>query len=388
MSSLELKNDTKKIILRHKVPADNNCLFSSFLFLTEGSFNFQSCRQLRIICADVIKSQPELYDIVLLGQSNADYCDWIREAKNWGGEFEIAILADHFNVEVAIVPWRGSQVVYGSAPGRKGRLYLLYTGQHYDPLVAEGLTMFPANSNDWDMAAAQCAAQAQVEHKRRLTQRVRKALKCEECGSVVESDAYADHCNTVHADDEEFSYRVSEVEIVEEEDAPLPAGAFDLKLAHTFVNIPSQPLSSLAPAPFTAAPLPELCGPGIDCKQEQVFATLEHFLLFHKFALTEPAKAVQLLVASARELELLAAVGGRADWDEVKARVLNAGTWLKLAGSAAARQALSATGSKTIVCVDAQDRWLGVEASGGVGKGKNALGLLLTEFRSVFHSDG
>ena len=55
---------------------------------------------------------------------------------NWGGENEIVTLSERFGVEVAVVSCESFTVlVYGQAPGRD-RVHLLYTGQHYDPIVS------------------------------------------------------------------------------------------------------------------------------------------------------------------------------------------------------------------------------------------------------------
>ena len=57
---------------------------------------------------------------------------------NWGGENEICFLCEKFNVEIQVVMMgaASSALTYGQgASSRRGRIYLLYTGQHYDALV-------------------------------------------------------------------------------------------------------------------------------------------------------------------------------------------------------------------------------------------------------------
>ena len=61
---------------------------------------------------------------------------WIRNEMNWGGENEIVTLSEYFGVEVAVVSCESFTVlVYGQEAGRN-RIHLLYTGQHYDPIVS------------------------------------------------------------------------------------------------------------------------------------------------------------------------------------------------------------------------------------------------------------
>ena len=53
------------------------------------------------------------------------------------GEAELLVLGAHFKVEVAVINCESlSVLVYGSGSAVvKGRIYVLYTGQHYDPVV-------------------------------------------------------------------------------------------------------------------------------------------------------------------------------------------------------------------------------------------------------------
>jgi hypothetical protein len=52
---------------------------------------------------------------------------------SWGGEIELGILSQHFDVELCVVSMEPLYLL--PFPGAKAKHYLLYTGQHYDPLV-------------------------------------------------------------------------------------------------------------------------------------------------------------------------------------------------------------------------------------------------------------
>ena len=72
--------------------------------------------------------------------------DWIRDETHWGGEPEVSMLSDIFDVEITVAACDAMQVLrYGGGQGRKV-VYLLYTGQHYDPLIGpppEHRRLFP-----------------------------------------------------------------------------------------------------------------------------------------------------------------------------------------------------------------------------------------------------
>ena len=87
------------MLQRRKVPADNNCLFTAFSFLCEGtSSEIQlsvAARKLRRVCADTVLADPDpLLRAALLGFDSVDaYGEWIQNTHHWGGEPEVLMLA-------------------------------------------------------------------------------------------------------------------------------------------------------------------------------------------------------------------------------------------------------------------------------------------------------
>jgi len=57
---------------------------------------------------------------------------------SWGGEIELGILSQHFDAELCVVSMEPLYLL--PFPGSKAKHYLLYTGQHYDPLVGAATT--------------------------------------------------------------------------------------------------------------------------------------------------------------------------------------------------------------------------------------------------------
>ena len=120
------------------MPNDNSCLFYALAYLCEGASASPAVEQrLRATCAAAVLADPDPDTRALfLGKSVAEYTEWIKNRFHWGGESEIIVLAEKYGVEIAVVSCKMMRVlVYGQGPSATHRIYLLYTAQHYDPLV-------------------------------------------------------------------------------------------------------------------------------------------------------------------------------------------------------------------------------------------------------------
>ena len=229
-------------LVRGSVKADNSCLFAATARLCEGveaEMPLKACaRQLRAMCADAVLADPDPETrALMLGHESVDkYCDWIRMDHNWGGEPEVVMLASHFGVEVNVVSCESLSLLrYGAADGgdgaaTKGSIYLLYTGQHYDPLLGEDGTLVFAAAAAGDAGAAAAAAAREAagldlarQHnkeaaERALEKRVNR-LKCMGCGAILtDAAAFQEHCTAVEHDDD-FAYDCEEVKITETVDS-------------------------------------------------------------------------------------------------------------------------------------------------------------------------
>ena len=131
--------------VRIPIPKDNNCLFTSIAYLCcDGVQDESVARSLRkkiadCILRDRITNNPPKYTDLLLGKPPLESCEWIKDDANWSGENEILILSEHYNVEITVIMMGDNVtgITYGETRGslRSGRIFLLYTGQHYDALV-------------------------------------------------------------------------------------------------------------------------------------------------------------------------------------------------------------------------------------------------------------
>ena len=165
---------TDMLPVRIPIAKDNHCLFNSIAYLCcDGAQGESVARSLRNGIADHITNDPQTYNEVMLGMSRADYCKWIKDELNWGGENEICILCEHFNVEIQVICMgeNSSSLTYGETHDthrvRTGRIFLLYSGQHYDALVGHELDeaggritkMFPVGISEMCSLALACGVQ-------------------------------------------------------------------------------------------------------------------------------------------------------------------------------------------------------------------------------------
>lgn len=187
-------------IVRESAASDNDCLFTSIIYLLSSSDNSGpkqsslTATNLRQVCAQTVSQVNnffgEVSNEVVLGQTVQEYQKWIMDPFHWGGENEILILARHFNVEIKVVSCESLTVLsYNSEIQEKkliGKLYLLYTGQHYDPIVGinqggEKILLFPENyaaQETVEREALVIAADVQKERKKAMEGQHAKKLKC------------------------------------------------------------------------------------------------------------------------------------------------------------------------------------------------------------------
>lgn len=164
-------------IIRQRVANDNSCLFTSIDFLITGQFNANASSQLRTQCVQIISTDPK-YDELRLGMPVEEYCQWILRDTSWGGEVEIMILAELNGVQISVIHLDSlTLLTYSpSNPQACGRIYLLYTGQHYDALLGDrGTRVF---SSPVDAAALACATRYKQAWDAELRTRIRKRIKC------------------------------------------------------------------------------------------------------------------------------------------------------------------------------------------------------------------
>lgn len=371
------------IAVRRSVPNDNSCLFWAVAYLTEGEVGRAKAKELREVCAqDALKdSDPQTRALLLGFNSVEEYATWIRNEFHWGGENEILCLAKHYCVEVAVVCCESMHVLtYGSdLPLCSARIYLLYTGQHYDPIVSGNAADVAVEQEQkrqkkgdksLESGALKIAKRHVEEAAKKAKQRRAKKIKCGGCGALLsDAEAFASHCGEVEHDDD-FAYDCEEVEVVIEEGDELPEGSIDLNADHiySFSNTGKDPLCHAYPASFTLH--------GVS------FPSMEHYWQASPFLGLDDALVKQIAMASLDDAMILAGgAEGRSDWRDQRQEVLQQGLEAKAAESSTFKEALLSTGEKTLVYLDT-DPWAGMMAPGGLATGQNYVGKALMELRS------
>eukprot|EP00656_Telonema_subtile_P024747 TRINITY_DN26919_c0_g1_i1.p1 TRINITY_DN26919_c0_g1~~TRINITY_DN26919_c0_g1_i1.p1 ORF type:complete len:417 (-),score=90.99 TRINITY_DN26919_c0_g1_i1:117-1367(-) len=395
-----LSGNMERVVQKVTVPDDNDCLFSALAYLTSEDATYSPAGNmvLRKYCAEIVASDPELYAEWVLGMENAAYQQWIVNKFNWGGENEIIIIGPRkFKLEVCVVSMESfTTLVYGAdGEDLRGRVYLLYTGQHYEPLVAawpEGCAVPEGQEGHqrvWpvgpdpatETACIEVARVVAVEKARKAAQRSKKVLKCGGCGALCDdTDAFQVHCGEVEHDDE-FMFDCSEVEVVLEADEQMDPNAIDLTSDSTaaLYNHPSQPLACSAPGfPIEVDGL--------------TYPSVMHFWHCSKFtplATSPNAQALTDLQAKIRaaetseDAERVATYSDctTVNWDSAaKREAALVGMRAKFVQHSSACDTLLATADKRLVFLD-QDTWAGVDNTGGLPKGKNTLGEVLQQVR-------
>jgi ubiquitin thioesterase OTU1 len=353
---------TPSALARRHVAADNNCLFTTCAYLCEGltsEFDLRAAaRRLRSVCGEAVLADPDpATRALLLGHDTVlSYDAWIRVESHWGGEPEVLMLAEHFGVEIVLTSCETLRSsTYAAAGGASTRIFILYTGQHYDPLVGVGgegehrkLPM-DAPMGSLSASAVEIAKEHNAEAERRRKQRRVKRLRCGGCGAIVaDNPAFQVHCGEVeHADD--FTYECEQVEVVLEEEDQLPEGNVDLEApsVHSFYNTCGEGELSLSMR-CTLAPF-ELGGPRYD--------TLEDCIM---------ADAIIDLPIADRRAAVMDAVRAQYGSDA--------------AASSGLRAHLLGTGDKMLACIDLNP-FLGIQAAGGISTGENHLGKALMAVR-------
>lgn len=126
------------------MPRDNSCLFHSIYHLlvinaassSSSSSSIKSPFALRELIANMVACDPTKYNTVFLGSPNELYQQHILNENTWGGAVEINIFSQHFQAEIiAFDATYLREDVYGEGLGYSRRVFLLYSGDHYDALV-------------------------------------------------------------------------------------------------------------------------------------------------------------------------------------------------------------------------------------------------------------
>ena len=118
------------------VNADNSCLFSSIAYLIDrDNFSESSGLIFRLAIVDYIKDNNNIKDD-FLGMNKDEYINKMENPDCWGGAIELKLFSDILEVQIASIDIQSGRVdIFGETKNYTRRIYVLYNGIHYDPLV-------------------------------------------------------------------------------------------------------------------------------------------------------------------------------------------------------------------------------------------------------------
>lgn len=183
-------------LLRFPVPGDNSCLFHSVGFLLFGGAVGERSMALREEVASEVLANREFWTPVILGRSNDDYASYIRRPTTWGGATELFILSSRYKVEIVAVEVRSSVAYHFGEFKYEKRIFLIYSGCHYDALVlGTGVEptsrLLPAAEPRFKESAMAVAAEARAN--KQFVDIGALQLKCADCGFGVNGEGAVAH---------------------------------------------------------------------------------------------------------------------------------------------------------------------------------------------------
>eukprot|EP00808_Paulinella_micropora_P012788 g77087.t1 len=178
-------------IIKRDIKDDNSCLFNAIGYVLDNR-NRQAASLLRQVVASIVVSQKERFGEGILegGRSPAAYAEYILDADKWGGSVELQILSEYYEAEIAAADIVSKNIyIYGQGKGYKKRVYLAYSGIHYDALVmnehdasdeSKDVTIFASNNSQVEAAVRKFITQ---KHENKMFTNVQRfSLRCDECG--------------------------------------------------------------------------------------------------------------------------------------------------------------------------------------------------------------
>lgn len=149
--------------------------------------------------AEYILARPLTYTAAVLGQKPSDYAHWIRQSDKWGGAIELSIFSEIYGVEIASFDVQtGRMDLFGEGRGFGNRVYLQYTGIHYEAFAqspkpdapqSQDTTIFSSTDLDVLEQVRELVQVAKAAH--RYTDTSRFALRCDDCRVGLKGQAEA-----------------------------------------------------------------------------------------------------------------------------------------------------------------------------------------------------
>lgn len=177
------------ILLLRVMPDDNSCLFRAIA--TAVMSGLDTMTELRSMVAQTIQANSGKYTKVILDNKDPDdYCRWIQTEDAWGGQIELDILSQQFDIEICSIDVQSLRIdrYNETAPNR---CVLVYSGIHYDTIALsfaglppeEDVKIFdPAIKEEVLSGALKLCKELQKQHY--YTDTAGFKIKCNDCGTL------------------------------------------------------------------------------------------------------------------------------------------------------------------------------------------------------------
>tara|TARA_B110000908_G_C10069664_1_gene364497 strand:- start:117 stop:722 length:606 start_codon:yes stop_codon:yes gene_type:complete len=119
---------------RRNVDEDNSCLFSSIGYLLDDKFDENTKLKYRQLLINYLENIE--IDIATLGTSKESYINSMLNVNTWGGAIELNLFSELYQTEVVSFDIKSNRAdIFGQDKNYINRIFVLYNGVHYDPLV-------------------------------------------------------------------------------------------------------------------------------------------------------------------------------------------------------------------------------------------------------------
>ena len=176
----------------------------SFEFFKNSEISF-----FHLVVAQYVLGRPDVYSEAVLGKPSHEYAEWIQRPQSWGGAIELSIFSEIYSVEIASFDVQsGRMYLFGEGKGLMNRIYLQYTGIHYEAFALSFGEKFPKETELTVFEASDESILVQVRElvgvsrkSRRFTDLAGFTLRCEICktGLTGQSEAQKHAMQTGHS---------------------------------------------------------------------------------------------------------------------------------------------------------------------------------------------
>jgi ubiquitin thioesterase OTU1 len=195
-SNANMLNDPPEIVLPEHggtlvlriMPDDNSCLFRAIASAVMPGLD--TMNELRSVVAQTIQGNPDVYSKAVLDNKDPDdYCRWIQTEDAWGGQIELNILSNHFDIEICSIDVQGLRIDRYNE-GRLKRCIVVYSGIHYDTIALSPFDAPPEfdnkmfDTNEEVVLSSALELCQMLKGKGYYTDTAAFKIRCKQCGAV------------------------------------------------------------------------------------------------------------------------------------------------------------------------------------------------------------